>query len=251
MLHEAILSNRRPDGAGPYWSKLQSDYWDLTQRLLSVQELQAQQVAFLTLPQGDGVVRLETAAGALSGDLLRQAGLAFAVSRGIRREKKFPVEAQSVPAPLLVHANPLTGQVTVDLPPPQAQGTRSLFGQQASVLHFPGLSYVICQGSALPPAAELQTVLSQLAREWEIPGAGVLFWNPQEDFMRSAVYLPKTDTLLQPPCCSTAATAMWPPGTPAGRRDCISEPSGSRGAPFKPPWPFKAAVSVVCPSAGP
>ena len=118
------------------------------------------------------------------------------------------MEAQSVPAPRLVHANPLTGQVTVDLPPPQAQGTRSLFGQQASVLHFPGLSYVICQGSALPPAAELQTVLSQLAREWEIPGAGVLFWNPQEDFMRSAVYLPKTDTLFQPPCCSTAAAAM-------------------------------------------
>ena len=98
--------------------------------------------------------------------------------------------------------------MTVDLPPPQAQGTRSLFGQQASVLHFPGLSYVICQGSALPPDPELRTLLSQLAWEWEIPGAGVLFWNPQEDFMRSAVYLPKTDTLLQPPCCSTAAAAM-------------------------------------------
>ena len=188
-----------PDGARTLLVKTSVSpdaYQDLTQRLLSVQELQAQQVAFLTPPQGDGVVRLETAAGALSGDLLRQAGLAFAMSRGIRREKKFPVEAQSVPAPL------------VDLPPPQAQGTRSLFGQQASVLHFPGLSYVICQGSALPPAAELQTVLSQLAREWEIPGAGVLFWNPQEDFMRSAVYLPKTDTLFQPPCCSTAAAAM-------------------------------------------
>ena len=131
-----------PDGARTLLVKTSVSpdaYQDLTQRLLSVQELQAQQVAFLTPPQGDGVVRLETAAGALSGDLLRQAGLAFAVSRGIRREKKFPVEAQSVPAPLLVHANPLTGQVTVDLPPPQAQGTRSLFGQQASVLHFPGL----------------------------------------------------------------------------------------------------------------
>lgn len=200
-----------PDGARTLLVKTSVSpdaYQDLTQRLLSVQELQAQQVAFLTPPQGDGVVRLETAAGALSGDLLRQAGLSFAVSRGIRREKKFPVEAQSVPAPLLVHANPLTGQVTVDLPPPQAQGTRSLFGQQASVLHFPGLSYVICQGSALPPDPELRTLLSQLAREWEIPGAGVLFWNPQEDFMRSAVYLPKTDTLLQPPCCSTAAAAM-------------------------------------------
>ena len=184
-----------PDGARTLLVKTSVSpdaYQDLTQRLLSVQELQAQQVAFLTPPQGDGVVRLETAAGALSGDLLRQAGLSFAVSRGIRREKKFPVEAQ----------------VTVDLPPPQAQGTRSLFGQQASVLHFPGLSYVICQGSALPPDPELRTLLSQLAREWEIPGAGVLFWNPQEDFMRSAVYLPKTDTLLQPPCCSTAAAAM-------------------------------------------
>ena len=158
-----------PDGARTLLVKTSVSpdaYQDLTQRLLSVQELQAQQVAFLTPPQGDGVVRLETAAGALSGDLLRQAGLAFAVSRGIRREKKFPVEAQSVPAPLLVHANPLTGQVTVDLPPPQAQGTRSLFGQQASVLHFPGLSYVICQGSALPPDPELRTLLSQLAREW-------------------------------------------------------------------------------------
>lgn len=99
-----------PDGARTLLVKTSVSpdaYQDLTQRLLSVQELQAQQVAFLTPPQGDGVVRLETAAGALSGDLLRQAGLAFAVSRGIRREKKFPVEAQSVPAPLLVHANPL------------------------------------------------------------------------------------------------------------------------------------------------
>lgn len=184
------------------------DYQDLTQRLLSVQELQAQQVAFLTAPQGEGVVRLETADGSLSGDLLRQAGLAFAVSRGIRREKKFPVEAQSAPAPLLVHANPLTGQVTVDLPPPQARDTLSLFGQQASVLHFPGLSYVICQGRALPPDPELRPLLSQLAREWEVPGAGVLFWDAQEDVTRSAVYLLKTDSLFQPPCCSTAAAAV-------------------------------------------
>lgn len=200
-----------PDGARTLLVKTSVSpdaYQDLTQRLLSVQELQAQQVAFLTPPQGDGVVRLETAAGALSGDLLRQAGLAFAVSRGIRREKKFPVEAQSVPAPLLVHANPLTGQVTVDLPPPQAQGTRSLFGQQASVLHFPGLSYVICQGSALPPDPELRTLLSQLARGMGDSRRRRSVLEPQEDFMRSAVYLPKTDTLLQPPCCSTAAAAM-------------------------------------------
>ena len=81
-----------PDGARTLLVKTSVSpdaYQDLTQRLLSVQELQAQQVAFLTPPQGDGVVRLETAAGALSGDLLRQASLAFAVSRGIRREKKF------------------------------------------------------------------------------------------------------------------------------------------------------------------
>ncbi|MFR2157425.1 MAG: hypothetical protein ACLS43_10185 [Evtepia gabavorous] len=138
-----------PDGARTLLVKTSVSpdaYQDLTQRLLSVQELQAQQVAFLTPPQGDGVVRLETAAGALSGDLLRQAGLAFAVSRGIRREKKFPVEARCPPP--LVHANP---HRPGDRPAP-TPGPRhcSLFGQQASVLHFPGLSYVICQGSAIP-----------------------------------------------------------------------------------------------------
>ena len=59
-----------PDGARTLLVKTSVSpdaYQDLTQRLLSVQELQAQQVAFLTPPQGDGVVRLETAAGALSG----------------------------------------------------------------------------------------------------------------------------------------------------------------------------------------
>ncbi len=125
---------------------------------------------------------------------------------------------------------PLTGQVTVDLPPPQAQGTRSLFGQQASVLHFPGLSYVICQGSALPLTRNCGLSSPQLAREWEIPGAGVLFWNPQEDFMRSAVYLPKP-TPFSSPRAAPLLRPLWPPGTHAGRRDCISEPSGSRGHP--------------------
>lgn len=143
-----------PDGARTLLVKTSVSpdaYQDLTQRLLSVQELQAQQVAFLTPPQGDGVVRLETAAGALSGDLLRQAGLAFAVSRGIRREKKFPVEAQSVPAPLLVHANPLTRPG--DRGPAPTPGPRHSFPVRPAGLRTPLPGPLLCHlpGKRPPP----------------------------------------------------------------------------------------------------
>ena len=68
-------------------------------KLKAIRELGAKDVFFLTPPQGKGVVRVETVTGAVSGTALLLGGLSFAVGRGIRRDKKLPVEIGGSDAP--------------------------------------------------------------------------------------------------------------------------------------------------------
>lgn len=184
---------------------------EITQRLLSLPELQAKAVAFLTPPTGQGVLRLETAEGQFNGNALMQAAMAFAVSRGIRREKKFSLEVPGQQTPLTVHANPLTGQATAELPLPLPLEKHPFLGQEFPVVQFPGMAHAILKGAALPPEADLLPALRELARGLGTPAAGVIAWDFRADTICAARVLSGGDGLYLPQICasSSAAVAAW------------------------------------------
>ena len=148
-------------------------------KLRAIRELGAKDVFFLTPPQGKGVVRVETVTGAVSGTALLLGGLSFAVGRGIRREKKLPVEIGGSDAPCTVQINPLAGHGAADLPLPLWMGSRPCLSEAetAPMVCLPGLVCVLRSGEALPEEAVLAPALEALARENEVPAAAALLWN--------------------------------------------------------------------------
>ena len=117
-------------------------------KLRAIRELGAKDVFFLTPPQGKGVVRVETVTGAVSGTALLLGGLSFAVGRGIRRDKKLPVEIGGSDAPCTVQINPLAGHGAADLPLPLWMGSRPCLSEAetAPMVCLPGLVCVLRSG---------------------------------------------------------------------------------------------------------
>ena len=148
-------------------------------KLKAIRELGAKDVFFLTPPQGKGVVRVETVTGAVSGTALLLGGLSFAVGRGIRRDKKLPVEIGGSAAHCTVQINPLAGHGAADLPLPLWMGSRPFLSEAetAPMVCLPGLVCVLRSGEALPEEAVLAPALEALARENEVPAAAALLWN--------------------------------------------------------------------------
>lgn len=203
----------------------------VARQLLSLRELNAKSVVFLTPPAGRGVLRLETAGGEFSGNGLLQAAMAFAVSRGIRREKKFSLEIAGYDEPLTVHANPLTGQVTAELPPPHSVEKYPFGEKEVPLLQFPGTAYVILKGAALPSDETLRPNLAALAQGLDLPAAGAIAWDFRAGTISSALLLPGADALRRPQCCAASAAAVtaWQAlhGREGHHKTALQQPGGT------------------------
>lgn len=202
-------------------------------KLKAIRELGAKDVFFLTPPQGKGVVRVETVTGAVSGTALLLGGLSFAVGRGIRRDKKLPVEIGGSAAPCTVQINPLAGHGAADLPLPLWMGSRPFLSETetAPMVCLPGLVCVLRSGEALPEEAVLAPALEALARENEVPAAAALLWNFRAGSL-SAVRWQAGEANLTPLPCGVAAAgaaAAWSArhGTDGHHRLTIRQPGGA------------------------
>lgn len=204
----------------------------IAQKLRSIRELGAKDVFFLTPPQGKGVVRVETVTGAVSGTALLLGGLAFAVGRGIRRDKKLPVELGGVETPCTVQINPLAGHGAVDLPLPLWMESRPFLSEAEKLptVALPGLVCVLLSGEALPEETVLSPALERLAQENGVNSAAALLWNFRAGTL-SAVRWQAGEAGLTPLPCGVAAAgaaAAWSArhGTDGHHRLTIHQPGG-------------------------
>lgn len=204
----------------------------IAQRLRSIRELGAREIFFLTPPQGKGVVRVETLTGAVSGTALLLGGLAFAVGRGIRRDKKLPVESSGCDTPCTVQINPLAGHASADLPLPLWMESRPFLSEaeKSPMVALPGLVCVLLSGEALPEEAILSPSLETLAKENDVNSAAALLWNFRAGSL-SAVRWQAGEAGLTPLPCGVAAAgaaAAWSArhGTDGHHRLTIHQPGG-------------------------
>ena len=184
------------------------DYQTIAAKLLSIPELDAEQVGFLAPPQQDGFIRLEMMGGEFCGNALRCAGLYYAASQGIRRARTFPVEISGCDAPLPVQVNSLTGQVTAEMPLPKEILPCELFGQPAKAVRLPGILHAICQTDQKPSQEEVRQALRELTETYEVPAAGIMFWQFRKKTMEPAVYVRDTDSLYYERSCASGSTAV-------------------------------------------
>lgn len=184
------------------------DYQTIAAKLLSIRELDAEQVGFLVPPQQEGVVRLEMMGGEFCGNALRSAGLYYAASQGFRRSRTFPVEISGYDQALPVQVNPLTGQVTAEMPLPKEILPCELFGQPAKAVRIPGIVHAISQVESEPSEEEVRQALRTLTETYDSPAAGIMFWQFRKKTMKPAVYVRDTDSLYYERSCASGSTAV-------------------------------------------
>ncbi|MDR2136402.1 MAG: hypothetical protein LBO76_07285 [Treponema sp.] len=227
--------------------------------LLADPSLKAEQVGFVIPP--DPLVsdpsagpearywRLEMMGGEFCGNAARSFGLYAARETGARGKRDIRVRISGAPEPVPVRVDLDSSAAEAELPGPRAEALLSWKGRSFPVLYFEGIAHVIAEG--LEPDRDAALGLADsVARSVGQPDAGrfmdgcrpadagrsvaavgVMFYDPARRFMRPAVYVAATGSLVFESSCGsgTAALAAYlSRGTSCGgARWEISQPGGT------------------------
>jgi diaminopimelate epimerase len=209
---------------------------EAARRLLADPALKAEQVGFVVPAVHTGPVdgrkywRLEMMGGEFCGNAARSFGLFVAREMGLRGRHTVTIEISGMQEPLPVHVDTGTGRAEVEIPRPLAQGSLSFNGRTLPVFVFDGITHVLAPG--LEPDRETFFVIKDLVEKSDRRSAeagqpqaagrpldagqpsaalGVMFYDTEKQFLRPAVYVAATDSLVFESSCGSgsAALAAW------------------------------------------
>jgi len=177
--------------------------------------LRAEQAGFVIPPEssGSGLWRLEMAGGEFCGNAARSFGLYLARTRGLKGKQEVFVSVSGAETPVRVEADAEKGRAAAEMPKPLAVKTLDYEGRALAAVVFEGITHVIAP--ALEAKSETFYAIKSLAeRELsplpeELPAAfGVMFYDTAARFMRPAVYVRSTDSLVFESSCGSGSAAL-------------------------------------------
>jgi diaminopimelate epimerase len=203
--------------------------------------------------------RREMMGGEFCGNAARSFGLYAARQGGLSGKRDICIEISGAPAPVPVHLDLDASTAEAEIPGPLAAGTLAFEGRPFPAYFFEGITHVIAEG--LEPDRGLVLGLLEAARRAGPPrpaghpadtrhlldarhpfdachpldachlldALGVMFYDPARRFMRPAVYVAATESLVFESSCGsgTAALAAYLAGGLAGGgRWEIAQPGG-------------------------
>jgi diaminopimelate epimerase len=207
----------------------------LAKALLEDPSLRAEQVGFVTPPPGggspdsrpEGHWRLEMMGGEFCGNAARSFGLYAAREMGLSGPQTVTIEISGSKEPLPVRVDAGAGRAEVRIPGPLAVEALEFEGRRLPVYVFEGITHLIFPDPDSVPSRELVFTLRDRWRALRglspedarypeearrLPEAfGVMFWDTGKSFMRPAVYVEATASLVFESSCGsgTAALAAW------------------------------------------
>jgi diaminopimelate epimerase len=207
--------------------------------LLSDPALGAEQVGFVTAPWRRPwrcPWRLEMMGGEFCGNAARSFGLLAARRMGLSGSHTLTIEISGAAAPLPVHVDTGDGTAEVEMPGPLAADTITGEGRTFPVLVFEGISHVIAENRE-PDERLFRLLLNQYEHKaagfprWPRGAFGVMFYDSRNRFMRPAVWVRATDTLVFESSCGSGSAALgaWAAGGgPDGeKRLTVAQPGGA------------------------
>jgi diaminopimelate epimerase len=181
--------------------------------LLADKSLGAEQVGFVTPPGRAGEIwRLEMMGGEFCGNAARSFGLFAAREQGLSVRQTVAINMSGVAEDFPVTVYVEEGWAAVEVPGPLAVETLDFEGRRLPVYIFDGITHVIA--ADIPPdentCARIRAGLELRAGQ-SAAAVGVLFYDTAAAFMRPAVYVYGTDSLVFESSCGSgsAALAVW------------------------------------------
>jgi diaminopimelate epimerase len=186
--------------------------------LLADPSLKAEQVGFVTPPDrralpAAGQWRLEMMGGEFCGNAARSFGLYAARETGLRGKQNIRIGISGVPDPVTVRVDLDASTAEAEIPGPLAEAALSWEGRVFPVLYFEGITHIIAGG--LEPRRDLVYDLVEKAARAVPPAAphcadavGVMFYDPVRRFMRPAVYVAATESLVFESSCGSGTAAL-------------------------------------------
>jgi diaminopimelate epimerase len=206
---------------------------DLANVLLADPSLGAEQVGFVSPPPGgpdsltkgshpSGPWRLEMMGGEFCGNAARSFGLYAAREAGLSGLVTVTVEISGSREALPVRVNTESGWAEVSIPGPLAVEALEFEGRRLPVYVFEGITHLIFPDFDSDSVPDRDLVFALRDAWWTAAGAGaetrhpadafgVMFWDAGKSFMRPAVYVEATGSLVFESSCGsgTAALAAW------------------------------------------
>ena len=176
--------------------------------LLADKELRAEQAGFVSAPaEEDGLWRLTMMGGEFCGNAARAFALLVARRKGFSGRQAFTVGVSGAARPVNVDVDCDSGDAAAAIPPP-VPGGLGFDGKTLPVYRFDGISHVIVENAA-PEKNTFFKVKALFEARFGRPDAlGVMFYDSVKDFMRPAVYVYPSESLVFESSCGSGSAAL-------------------------------------------
>jgi diaminopimelate epimerase len=216
-------------------------YQQVASFLLSLEEFEAEQVAFI-LPDG----RMEMCGMEFCGNASRTYALIMAKNQGLTGKQEITVNVSGCEQPLQVRVNMEEKHTGIDMPIPReicAYGNDTL-------VDLGGIMHLVTTDKSADPNA-FQRLKNRIMNEVRPPALGVMFYNSRTNEMTPVVYVADVDsTYFEGSCASgtvAAAAALTANESDGEYRFTITQPKGTLTAVIKKRQNTIESVSIEGP----
>jgi diaminopimelate epimerase len=180
--------------------------------LLADKSLGAEQVGFVSPPdRAGGIWRLRMMGGEFCGNAARSFGLFAAREQGLSGSRTIGIGMSGAAETLPVRVHVEEGRAAVEIPGPLAVENLNFEGRSLWACVFDGITHLVVP-DLYPDKKTCARIRAVLEAAWPPPAAlGFLFYDTAAAFMRPAVYVYATDSLVFESSCGSgsAALALW------------------------------------------
>jgi diaminopimelate epimerase len=147
------------------------------------------------------------AGGEFCGNASRSFALWAAAQTGLAGRHTVVIETSGISQPVAVLIDTETQTAEIAIPGPRAETVIVMEGRQFPVYVFEGITHIIAENVAADESLARRLVRNA-AEHRQCDAAGVMFYDSGKRFMRPAVWVRVTDTLVFESSCGSGSAAL-------------------------------------------
>lgn len=184
-----------------------SRYSSVSEKLLSLEQLDGEQVAFI-LPEAEGSLRrMEMGGMEFCGNASRSFGLYLAKEQGLSQVCQVEIQVSGIKHPLWVMADTDQETASIEMPLPLSHDWLDFEGCRLPLVVFEGILHVIAIGM---PATEktFSRIKTEVLKKYVPSAMGVMFFREEDWFMTPVVWVKDINSTFFEGSCGSGSVAL-------------------------------------------